>query len=75
MAMGRLRRLLEPKKQTVYHWRCSCGAHSRGGDVSEYMTQSRAQRHQLNTGVELNAYRAGERHPLPEVYATEVVID
>lgn len=72
--MGFLRRPREPKTRTVYYWRCACGAHSRSGD-SEYLTEQRARRHQMEAGVEINAWRAGERHPMPEVYPTEVVID
>ena len=50
-----------PETRTLYHWRCSCGSHSRGGDI-ESDAEYNAQRHQWSKGV---------GHPMPEVYATE----
>jgi hypothetical protein len=50
-----------PRNPMTYHWRCACGAHSRGGDIkadAEY----NAQRHM---------WREGVGHPMPEVYSTE----
>lgn len=75
MVRNFLRKLVEPETRTLYHWRCPCGAHSRGGHPSEYDAERRAERHQLEAGVELDAHLAGEHHPIPEVYATEDVID
>jgi len=53
-----------PKMRTIYHWRCECGAKSRGpggwGIPSD--ADYNAQRHQ---------WRMGVGHPLPEVYSTE----
>ena len=48
--------------RTLYHWRCSCGSHSRGGDPFETDAEYNAQRHQWSNGVD---------HPMPEVYSTE----
>ena len=64
--MGFLRGLLGgrqvPESRTLYHWRCSCGSHSRGGDLFKSDAEYNAQRHQWYKGV---------GHPMPEVYATE----
>jgi hypothetical protein len=51
-----------PKTMVVYHWRCPCGAHSRGGDWNESHAHYLAQSHQWSKPVP---------HPEPEVYATE----
>ncbi|MGN9893023.1 hypothetical protein [Micromonospora sp. L31] len=50
--------------RTLYHWRCSCGAHSRGpgGWLISLDAEYAAQRHQWNKGAE---------HQMPEVYSTE----
>lgn len=53
------------KLRTLYHWRCECGAHSRGGDPFESDAEYNAQRHQWGKGV---------GHPMPEVYSTEVKV-
>jgi hypothetical protein len=45
----------------TYHWRCECGAHSRGADIKAD-TEYNAQRHMWSKGV---------GHPMPEVYSTE----
>lgn len=68
MVMGFLRGLREPKTRTLHHWRCSCGTHSRGdgGWLFESDAEYNAQRHQWYKGV---------GHPMPEVYATEDVVD
>jgi hypothetical protein len=50
------------KTRTLYHWRCECGAHSRGGDPFESDAEYNAQRHQWGKGVD---------HPMPAVYSTE----
>lgn len=41
-----------------WHWRCECGAQSRGGDIKAD-TEYNAQRHQWSKGT---------GHPMPEVY-------
>jgi hypothetical protein len=51
--------------RTLWHWRCECDAHSRGGDTWKDRAESNAQRHQWSKGV---------GHPMPEVYATEVEV-
>lgn len=59
----------ETRKQntrTLYHWRCSCGSHSRGGDPFESDAEYKAQQHQRSKGAV-----QGVRHPMPEVYSTE----
>jgi hypothetical protein len=75
MVMNFIRGLLgggstqEARKQetrTLYHWRCSCGSHSRGGDLFESDAKYNAEQHQLSKGVV-----KGVRHPMPEAYATE----
>ncbi|MET7668178.1 hypothetical protein [Micromonospora luteifusca] len=50
--------------RTLYHWRCSCGGHSRGpgGWLIPADAEYAAQRHQWNKGV---------GHQMPEVYSTE----
>lgn len=50
------------KMRTLYHWRCECGAHSRGGDPFESDAEYNAERHQQGKGVD---------HPLPLVFSTE----
>ena len=45
----------------TYHWRCACGAHSRGGDIKADAEYS-AQRHMLSKPM---------GHPMPEVYSAE----
>ncbi len=66
---SRLRRALgtgsaTPKMRTLYHWRCECGAKSRGpgGDLMRSGAEYNAQQHQ---------WRKGVGHPMPEVYSTE----
>ncbi|MFA1546688.1 hypothetical protein [Actinomadura chokoriensis] len=46
------------------HWRCACGAHSRGpgGWLITYDAEHNAQRHM---------WREGVGHPMLEVYSTE----
>lgn len=56
----------EPRTQTFYHWRCSCGAHSRGGDPFESDAEYNAQRHQWRNGID---------HPMPEIYSNQREID
>jgi hypothetical protein len=51
-----------PRTRTLWHWRCECGAHSRGGDPFKDDAEYNAQRHQ---------WRQGVGHPMPEVYSTE----
>ncbi|BDH15385.1 hypothetical protein [Streptomyces hygroscopicus] len=51
-----------PSTRPVYHWRCACGAHSRGGDPFKSDAEDNAQRHM---------WRKGKGHPMPEVYLTE----
>lgn len=46
---------------TLYHWRCACGAHSRGGDPFKSDAEYNAQRH---------VWRSGVGHPTPEIYST-----
>lgn len=48
----------------AYHWRCSCGAHSRGPDGWPFSLEAEnaAQRHQWKKGV---------GHQMPEVYSTQ----
>ena len=53
------------KMRILYHWKCECGAHSRGGNPFESDAEYNAQRHQWAKGV---------GHPMPEVYATEVEV-
>lgn len=50
------------KTRTLYHWRCECGAHSRGGDPFESDAEYNAQQHQWSKGVD---------HPMPAIYSTE----
>lgn len=45
-----------------YHWRCECGAHSRGGFLSEPDAEYAAQRHQWGKGV---------GHPMPETHSMD----
>lgn len=67
---GRLRRALQgsgpaaPKTRTLYHWRCECGAHSRGpgGWLIAPDAEYNARRHMWNKD---------KGHPMPEVYTTE----
>ncbi len=47
--------------RTLYHWRCACGAHSRGGDLLESNAEYNAQRH---------VWRSGVGHPTPEIYSS-----
>jgi hypothetical protein len=47
---------------TLYHWRCACGAHSRGGDPFMSDAEYNAQRHM---------WRQGVGHPMPEIYSTD----
>lgn len=75
MARGFWRKLSEPERRVLYHWRCECGAHSRGGNTSKYDTERRAERHQLEAGVDMESFLAGKRHPLPNVYETEDAVD
>lgn len=67
--MGFLRALRDPKTRTLYHWRCSCGAHSRGdgGWLFESDAEYNARRHQEYEGV--------LHHTMPEVYTTDEAID
>lgn len=44
-----------------WHWRCECGAQSRGGDIKAD-TEYNAQRHQWRK------WSKGTGHPMPEVY-------
>ncbi|MFK0015711.1 hypothetical protein [Streptomyces sp. NPDC091027] len=55
-----------PRKQTFWHWRCECGAHSRGGDPFKSDAEYNAQRHQ---------WRKEKGHPMPEVYSTEEEVE
>lgn len=50
------------RSRTLYHWRCQCGAHSRGdgGWLFESDAEYNAQRHQ---------WRSSAEHS-PEVYTT-----
>lgn len=59
---GRERATSATKTRTLYHWRCECGAHSRGGDPFESDAEYNAQRHQWSKGID---------HPRPEVFSTE----
>lgn len=45
-----------------YHWRCECGAHSRGGFLSQSDAEYAAQRHQWGKGV---------GHPMPETHCMD----
>jgi hypothetical protein len=47
-----------PRNEMNWHWRCECGAQSRGGDIKAD-TVYNAQRHQ---------WRKGTGHSMPEVY-------
>lgn len=49
------------KSGTYWHWRCECGAHSRGGDPFKADADQNAYLHQ---------HRKGVGHPMPEVYST-----
>jgi hypothetical protein len=51
--------------RTLYHWRCSCGAKSRGGDLFLQDAEQLAQEHM---------WRKGVGHPTPEVYAVEIEV-
>ncbi|MER6253559.1 hypothetical protein ABT224_19610 [Streptomyces sp. NPDC001584] len=53
-----------PVMQTRYHWRCACGAHSRGGSLNEGDVKYNADRH-------LWSKYKDKQHPTPEVYTTE----
>lgn len=53
------------KTRTLYHWRCECGAHSRGCDSIKFDAECKAQRHQLRKSI---------GHPMPSVYSTEVEV-
>ena len=65
---GKLRRALQgagvaaPETRTFYHWRCECGAHSRGGDPFKSDAEYNAQRH---------VWSKAKGHPTPEIYSTE----
>lgn len=48
--------------RTVYHWRCSCGARSRGGWLIAHGANYAAQRHM---------WREGVGHPMPDVFSTQ----
>lgn len=54
-----------PRRQTWWHWRCECGAHSRGGGSIRSDAEFLAQRHRLSKPF---------GHPIPEVYSTEEVV-
>jgi hypothetical protein len=54
-----------PRTRTFWHWRCECGAHSRGGDPFKSDAEYNAQRHQ---------WRQGVAHQ-PEVYSTEEPVE
>ncbi|MFZ3552119.1 hypothetical protein ACODT3_42245 [Streptomyces sp. 4.24] len=47
-----------------YHWRCKCGAHSRGGWLIESDAKYNADRH-------LWSKYQDKQHPTPEIYTTE----
>jgi hypothetical protein len=51
-----------PFNPPIYHWRCECGAHSRGADIKAD-AEFNAQRH---------LSRQEASHPTPEVYSTEL---
>lgn len=51
-----------PSTRTLWHWRCECGAHSRGGDPFKVDAEYNAQRHM---------WRKDVGHPMPEIYPTE----
>lgn len=46
----------------TYHWRCACGAHSRGGGDIKADAEYNAQRHMWSKPM---------GHPMPEVYSAE----
>lgn len=54
----------DARSRTLYHWRCACGAHSRGpgGWLITYDAEYNARRHM---------WREGVGHPMPDVYSTE----
>ncbi|KRF06356.1 hypothetical protein ASH00_08945 [Arthrobacter sp. Soil782] len=47
---------------THHHWRCACGAHSRGGFSSASDAEYAAQRHQWGKAV---------GHPMPEIHSAD----
>ncbi|MFD5878480.1 hypothetical protein [Streptomyces yangpuensis] len=53
-----------PVMETVYYWRCACGAQSRGGWTLEPTAKYNADRH-------LWAKYQDKQHPTPEIYTTE----
>ncbi|GGZ89726.1 hypothetical protein GCM10010371_57010 [Streptomyces subrutilus] len=59
-------RTAAPVMQTVYHWRCACGSHSRSAWTIEYDAKYAADRH-------LWGKYQDKQHPTPEVYTTEEV--
>ncbi|MFZ3475382.1 hypothetical protein ACODT4_40915 [Streptomyces sp. 2.9] len=53
-----------PVMRKRYHWRCKCGAHSRGGWLIESDAKYNADRH-------LWSKYQDKQHPTPEIYTTE----
>lgn len=53
-----------PVMRTRYHWRCECGAHSRGGFLLLTDVKSALDRH---------VWSKGKGHSMPEIHTTEEV--
>ncbi|MFD6534929.1 hypothetical protein [Streptomyces goshikiensis] len=53
-----------PVMRTRYHWRCECGAHSRGGFLIQSDAKYAADRHVWSKYKD-------KGHPTPEVHTTE----
>lgn len=56
----------DASKLEHFHWKCSCGSHSRGG----WLLRSDAEQ-----GAFLHRNRKGLPHPEPEIYSTATGLD
>lgn len=51
-----------PVIRTRYHWRCACGAQSRGG----FLLPS-----DVKYAIDRHVWSKGQGHPMPEIHTTE----
>jgi hypothetical protein len=63
-ALGGVSQPTSPVTRTRYHWRCACGAQSRGG----FLILS-----DVEHAIDRHVWSKGKGHPVPEIYTTEEV--